>query len=156
MGADRNPNGMIVSINILPSHSIPSSHLSCGWIGTFLYACWMSTFAIHALNPCIATSWAASSTLTYCSEHSFVSTPSLTLDPSGADKSTISLHFPGVPLGITPNLFICIEPGGNMCCPKGPMTLPAAHSAIKYSDTTDGFCSADLIFLLAHLHSLLN
>ena len=94
-GADLSPKGNLVSIKMFPCHSISSSNLSAGWTGMILYALLMSVFASMVPLPNMATTLATSSTEMYDSEHSSGLMPSLTLEPEGLDRSSISLHFPG-------------------------------------------------------------
>jgi len=51
----------------------------------------------------------ASSIVAYFKEHNGLDMPSFTLCPCGWDKSTISLHFPVLPFGITPNWLTCMN-----------------------------------------------
>ena len=76
---------------------------------------------------------------------------SLTLLPSGNDRSTIKRHFPVDPFGITPNQFI-INAIPSSSFLNGPNNLPGAHSSYKYSDTTSALSVSDLIFALAEQH----
>ena len=67
----------------------------------------MSTLAMFAPFPSVATFWATSLTLMYVRVVMSGSMPSLTLFPCGKDKSVIRRHFPGEDfLGMTPILFI--------------------------------------------------
>ena len=88
------------------------------------------------------------STVTYCKANSSWSIPSLTLQPPGDNKSTMSLHFPGWPfLGITPKLLICRFGSGEE--EKGPATLPRETSLARYRSITSGCCLAEGLFVVA-------
>ncbi len=72
--------------------------------------------------------------------------PSLTLRSSGAERLTISRHFPGwLDLGITPNGLIWAV--GSMWGGSGPAIRPKAHSFPRYSSTIAGLFRADSMFL---------
>ena len=74
----------------------------------------------------------------YWSEHSSPLIPSLTLLPTGWDRSTISLHFPGwFNLGMTPKTLKWIS--GTSDHSKGPNSTPCFLSTSKYSLITVGF-----------------
>lgn len=74
--------------------------------------------------------------------------PSLTLPPSGKDRSVTKRHRPGVwPFGTTPKQLICrpgIDPLG-----KGPRTLPPAISLARYSSIGSGCSSTNGMLCLA-------
>ena len=103
LGAEHSPKGKAASMKSLPCQIIPSKSQSTGCTGIALYSWRISNLAISKPLPIAATPWTAFSMQTYAREHRGMLTPSLTLLPSGDDKSTISLHFPGVLFGTTPN-----------------------------------------------------
>ncbi len=78
--------------------------------------------------------------------------PSLTLAPSGDDKSTMRHHLPsfGFPFGITPNRLVWMN--GHSSGFNGPSTLPLLHSSARYSSTTSGCSMADAIFIVESRH----
>ena len=91
----------------------------------------MSHFAIREPIPSARTLAAMSSTVTYDSEQLSGSIPSLTLCPSGKDRSTIRCHLFSLPrLGMTPNLLTMSEAVGN--CLNGPRTWPRLPSSARY------------------------
>ena len=66
--------------------------------------------------------------------------PSFTLEPFGADKSTINRHFPGWwGFGITPKRLTCTL----SLSASGPTTLPSPHSFARYCSTISALSSAD-------------
>ena len=90
-------------IKILSFHDIPNSHRSCWCTGTMLYAQLKTSFANSVPTPralTISTAWSMEA---YCMEHMTDGIPSLTLWPSGEERSTIRRHFPSwCGLGIMP------------------------------------------------------
>ena len=74
------------------------------------------------------------STEAYEREHSSGSIPSLMLNPSGCERSTINLNFPGWPdFGIMPKRLIwsCSEPGVRGPC-NHPTQLPLFRQVLFY------------------------
>ena len=94
-GADLRPKGRVVSMKRPLCQAMPSSLLSSGCTGTFLYAWAMSSLASIAPLPTVVTNLAASSTEAYQIVQRSGDIPSLTLASIGDDKSSMSLHFPG-------------------------------------------------------------
>lgn len=147
-GAERSPKGNTRSTKYFPFHFMPSKCLSAGWTGMLRYAASTSNLAILAPGPNLDTILTISSTFTYCKVKSSRFIPSLTLQPLGDDKSTISLHFPGCPrLGITPKLLSCSWGNGDWL--KGPANRPLRISFSRYLSITCEFWSADCLFFCA-------
>ena len=75
-----------------------------------------------------------------------------TLEPSGLDRSTINLHFPGqLGFGITPKGLTCVLAGvavGGM----GPTMQCREASFSRYCCTTVWFSNANRILKLDNLH----
>ena len=146
---ERKPKGRTVSTYTATFHDMPSSTRSPGATGMMRYAFRISILAICVYGPECKSAWAISSILRYLIEQWSGWMPSFTLSPSRKDKSSISLHLPGVwPLGIT--LKRLIWTGGSRSLGlNGPKILPATTSFSMYAETTSGWSSADGLFLLA-------
>ena len=135
-GAERRPNGRSPTIE---------NPLNCGRLGEPEPVC--RPLAHQALPlrfrpPGFELPLPFLSTDVYWMEQKRESMPSLTLAPSGNERSVIKCHFLEVwPLGTTPSQLMY-----PISREKGPRMRPAVSSTSRYRSVTSGCCSADGMF----------
>ena len=137
IGADRRPKGSTLSANALTCHFIPSRVRSSEY---FYKLVWCPSWPALLLYLFCRIHSTTSSNDTYERLHHSLLIASLTLEPSGTDRSTMSLHFPGLFFfGMTPNGLKWIF----FTSSENSTILPWASFADRYSSTTLGYCSAE-------------
>ena len=115
-------------------------------MGMIRKASFTSIFPSNVLGPSCSTVLAMLSMDMYDSEQSAFSMPSLTLWPSGAERSTISLHFPGlcflgmIPIGLEWNQ-------GRVLGLSMHIRRPKDSSLSMYASTTAGWSDVESKFL---------